>query len=74
MKKYPDILETASELMNEEIEDKTSAISAKANAPATPDTECRECGAPIGKTRKEKVPSATLCIDCAEIEERKQRC
>jgi phage/conjugal plasmid C-4 type zinc finger TraR family protein len=31
---------------------------------------CLECGEPIGEARKKAIPSATLCIDCAEYLDR----
>lgn len=33
--------------------------------------ECEECGAEIGAARKRILPTAKLCIDCAEIKERR---
>jgi DnaK suppressor protein len=34
---------------------------------------CEDCGEPIGIRRLEARPTATLCVDCKEIEERRER-
>jgi DnaK suppressor protein len=34
---------------------------------------CEACGEPIGVRRLEARPTATLCIDCKELEERRER-
>lgn len=35
--------------------------------------ECEKCGAPIGVERLNALPDATLCIDCANLAERRNR-
>lgn len=35
--------------------------------------ECEKCGAPIGAARLDALPNATLCIDCAQLAERRRR-
>jgi DnaK suppressor protein len=32
-------------------------------------TICLECGEPIGEARLKALPSATLCIDCKELQD-----
>ena len=36
-------------------------------------TICLECGDPIGEARLKAMPSATLCIDCQEYEDRRPK-
>lgn len=44
---------------------------AKAKLPPANDvTECIDCGAPIGKKRKQILPHAVRCVDCAELQQR----
>ncbi len=42
---------------------------ARLNAQPTDDTECIDCGEPIGKQRKRAMPSAVRCIQCASKRE-----
>lgn len=41
-------------------------------ASATEDTECVDCGEPIGSERKRAMPSAVRCIKCALALEKKR--
>jgi len=34
---------------------------------------CEDCGEPIGIRRLEARPTATLCVDCKELQERRER-
>jgi len=34
-------------------------------------SECKECGNEISEARQKAVPGVELCIDCAELSERK---
>lgn len=40
---------------------------------AAPGAECQECGTEIPNARRKAAPWAKTCIDCQEINERRQR-
>ena len=44
---------------------------AKTHHNATDDTECIDCGVPIGQQRKQAVPWAVRCIRCQTAQEQK---
>ena len=44
---------------------------AKTHHNATDDTECIDCGVPIGQQRKQAVPWAVRCIRCQTAQEKK---
>ena len=44
---------------------------AKTHHNATDDTECIDCGEPIGEKRKQAVPWAVRCIKCQTAQEQK---
>ena len=45
---------------------------AKTHHNATDDTECIDCGEPIGEKRKQAVPWAVRCIKCQTAYEEKR--
>lgn len=61
-----DLVDRANDVAQQELEH----VLAQAALPApTPITECVDCDEPIGAIRKQKVPHAVRCVDCAELVE-----
>lgn len=40
---------------------------------ASADTECSECGDPIGAARKQSLPHTSYCVGCAGVKEVQER-
>lgn len=49
-----------------ELQEKIIASKSKPK-PASPITECKDCGDEIPPKRKEAVPSTERCVDCEEL-------
>ncbi len=64
-------LDFAAERAEQEREAKIAAVSRSLRGPGTP--ECEDCGNDIARERRIAIPSATRCVFCQSMHERRTR-
>lgn len=68
----PDAMDHVQDLIENErstVEASRPEVAASASA-----EECDDCGAEIPAVRRQAVPGCRLCVECADLAERRARC